>query len=65
MGFDAGEAVSDGLFLSFLECESVVECAGDQIGQGSEQQDFFFGEINVVGRFDVKYAVKLFRKEDG
>lgn len=65
MGLDAGKAVGDGLFLSFLESQRIVQSAGDQVGECSEQQDFFFGEINVCRRFDVKNAMQLFGEKNG
>src|SRR5208282_4944893 len=41
MRFDAGESDSDSLFLSFLERESVVERAGNEVGKRAEKQDLF------------------------
>src|ERR1700676_5205910 len=46
VSLDAGEAVSDGLLLGFLESQSVVESAGDEVGKSAEEKRFFLGEIH-------------------
>ena len=60
MGLDAGEAIGDGLLLSLLEGEGVVQGAGDQVRQGP-QQALFFGEVARLGGFDVEHPVQLVR----
>src|SRR6266568_7287923 len=69
MRLDASEAVGDGLFLSLLERQGIVQCAGDEVGERAKQQDFFFGEVHGRGRLDVQDAVKLLgvknRQSDG
>src|SRR5690349_16204525 len=69
MRLDARESVGDGLLLSFLERERIVERAGDEVGERAKQQDFFFGEIRGRGGLDVQNAVKLLgvenRQSDG
>src|SRR5208283_1966812 len=65
MSLDAGEAVRDGLFLGLLEREGVVERAGNQVGEGTEKERFFLGEINAVNGFDIEDAVKVIGIKDG
>jgi len=64
VGFDAGEAVGDGLLLGFLESKGVVQRAGDQVGKGAEEEPFLFGEFDAVMGFDVKDAVKVIGVKD-
>ena len=59
MGFQAGHAVGDGLFLRFLEGHGVVQRAGNQVGQRSEEQNFFLGEIGGLVRLHVQHAMQL------
>src|SRR5690348_12548701 len=61
MRLDAGEAVGDGLLLSLLERERVVQRACDEVGECAKEQDFFLGKIHGRGGLDVQDAVKLFR----
>ena len=64
VGFDAGEAIGDGLLLGFLEGEGVVQRAGDQVGEGAEEERFFLGEFDAVSGFDVKNAVQVIGVKD-
>ncbi len=47
MRLDAGEAVGDGLLLSLLEREGVMQSAGNQVRKRPKQENFFFGEFDV------------------
>src|SRR5271157_2555185 len=59
VGFDAGEAVGDGLLLGFLKGEGVVQRAGDQVRKGAEEERFLFGEFDAVAGFDIQDAVQI------
>src|SRR5882672_1880425 len=69
MGFDAREAVRDGLLLGFLEGEGVVESASNEVSESAKQQNLFLGEFDGDRRLDIQYAVELFcvehRESDG
>src|SRR3974390_2468620 len=64
MSFDIGEAVGDGLFLRLLESKSVVESAGNQIGQSMEEERIFLGDFHELDSFDVKNTVQVIGVED-
>ncbi len=64
MGFDIGEAVSDGLLLRLLEGEGVVKSAGNQIGEGVEKESIFLGNFYQLHGFDVQDAVQVFGIKD-
>ena len=53
MRLDTSEAVGDGLLLRFLKRKRVMQCAGDEVGKGAEQQDFFLGKVHGRGGLDV------------
>src|SRR5208282_4693503 len=63
VGLDAGQAIGDGLLLSFLEGKRVVQSAGDQVGQRTKKQNLFLGEFDGKRRFDVQHTVQLFGVE--
>src|ERR1700682_482701 len=63
--FDASEAVSDGLFAGLLEGFGIVQSAGDEVGEGADEQYFFLGKFDVGGGLDKKYSVKVLGIEDG
>src|SRR5437667_2972207 len=64
MRFDAGEAVGDGLLLSLLEGQSIMQSAGDQVRERAEKEHFFIAEVEGLGGFDVEGAVELLGVED-
>src|SRR6202521_6077233 len=51
MRLHARESVGDRLFLRLLERKRVVQRAGDEVGQGAQQKNFFLGEVHRYGRF--------------
>src|SRR5882762_4845298 len=62
---DAGEAVGDGLLLCFLEGKSVVQRAGDKVGQRAQKENFLLGEVHGYRGLDVQNAMELFGVKTG
>ena len=62
---DAGQPVGDGLLLSLLERERVVQRAGKKVGERAQQQDVLLGEFARLGGFHVENAEELLAVGDG